>query len=903
MKYQLRIEYLKRKLANVSRKIYHELPKTNVAENLKRVVSKGKAVSQREIDDQFKTYDKLYFENLKSFLDTMPKGNGNRYYEKFPVKIGIVADEFLINSYKDAADFIYLSPDNYEEHINEIDFLLVVSAWSGYNDEWRYMANPESRKGKLIIEIIKKVKKLGKKTVFYSKEDPPHYYDFLHIAKVCDYIFTTEIDVVPLYKEDCKNDNVNILQFGINPAYHNPVGMRCFKKKNGVVFSGSWLRKYVNRNKFLDMLFSEIIKCGMSLKLIDRNYNFPYDSVKFPEKYIDYLAPAVSHDYLQKVHKLYDFSININSVCTSMTMFANRVYELQAAGNLLLSNYSPGVNSQLPLVFLIHNKSEIVPILTSFSKEEIYERQIFGVRSVMTKFTSFSRIKGMLDVLGYNFDVTMRKVLVVCDKMSDSVKEMFERQTYPEKELISVDDFTEEKKKEFDIVIFFKDGSEYEMFYIEDMVNAFKYTACDYVTKDSYYNGGGLFKGKEHNYVNIIKSKYRTAFWAEEFSVSEMLKDGIYIRENGYSIDHFNYNEVYKKSLGFEKKEYKLSVIMPVYNNGLHLYSKAFASLRRSSIFPDMEIIMVDDGSTDNGYTPNIIKYLAERYRNIKTFFFEKGGSGSASRPRNKGVELASAEYVSFLDPDDEVINDSHAKFLEVIKQSDKYDCVIGNTIKIAKDIANRNPFMQVFKVSHTDEISGDTLEFMKKSNFFSFNIDAGIIKRKFILENNLKQIEGAFGEDTLFSWQLIKHTKGIKVLKDDFKVYYAAVEGSAVNSVSAKYYKKHFIIEKERIKFLEENDIIDYYTNNHFFIRFERYLLGKLHLVTENERDEAIDIIMKIFNLYRLYYKDASDLTNKFVSLCDDGDYEGALKLVESKNKVDYRKNLKEWMDTYVKK
>ena len=47
-------------------------------------------------------------------------------------------------------------------------------------------------------------------------------------------------------------------------------------------------------------------------------------------------------------------------------------------------------------------------------------------------------------------------------------------------------------------------------------------------------------------------------------------------------------------------KSYQLSVIVPTYNNGEHLRYKCFQSLSRSSIFEDMEIIIVDDGSTDD---------------------------------------------------------------------------------------------------------------------------------------------------------------------------------------------------------------------------------------------------------------------------------------------------------------
>src|SRR5690606_64907 len=129
-------------------------------------------------------------------------------------------------------------------------------------------------------------------------------------------------------------------------------------------------------------------------------------------------------------------------------------------------------------------------------------------------------------------------------------------------------------------------------------------------------------------------------FWSDSFTVDELLNmSNSYKKANGYSIDHFEFNNqlVVKKE---KAKQSKLSVIISTYNNGEHLLNKCFNSLRRSSIFEDMEIIIVDDGSTDE-YTHSIIHNLVNQYSNIKTYFFNDGGSGSASRPRNKGIEIA----------------------------------------------------------------------------------------------------------------------------------------------------------------------------------------------------------------------------------------------------------------------
>ncbi|MBS4161986.1 glycosyltransferase family 2 protein, partial [Klebsiella pneumoniae] len=164
----------------------------------------------------------------------------------------------------------------------------------------------------------------------------------------------------------------------------------------------------------------------------------------------------------------------------------------------------------------------------------------------------------------------------------------------------------------------------------------FKYTASDYITKDAYYCSPEEYvSGVEHHYVNEMKDRYRTLFWRDSFDwqVLKNIQPGEL--SNGYSVDPLELLTAPERGQKKSGKSYQLSVIVPTYNNGEHLRYKCFQSLSRSSIFEDMEIIIVDDGSTDD-YTPYVVKRLEERYPNVKKYLYPQGGSGSASRPRNK---------------------------------------------------------------------------------------------------------------------------------------------------------------------------------------------------------------------------------------------------------------------------
>src|SRR5699024_11896547 len=89
-----------------------------------------------------------------------------------------------------------------------------------------------------------------------------------------------------------------------------------------------------------------------------------------------------------------------------------------------------------------------------------------------------------------------------------------------------------------------------------------------------------------------------------------------------------------------------------IHNNGKYLKYKCFRSLKTLSKFDEMEIIFIDDGTNDYE-TLRIIQDLLNTHKEIVFKRYEKG-SGSASRPRNEGVYLATTNLITYLDPDNE---------------------------------------------------------------------------------------------------------------------------------------------------------------------------------------------------------------------------------------------------------
>lgn len=296
----------------------------------------------------------------------------------------------------------------------------------------------------------------------------------------------------------------------------------------------------------------------------------------------------------------------------------------------------------------------------------------------------------------------------------------------------------------------------------------------------------------------------------------------------------------------------KFSMIVPIHNNGRYLKYKCFNSILKLTCLKDIEIIFIDDGSSDNE-TIRIINDLLISYPAIIFKRFESG-SGSASRPRNEGVLLSSTDYITFLDPDNEAIEDGYTYLIEEIENDDDLDMVVGNIIR--EDNIKRNEISyskKLNKVQKSNYIT-DTKTTLVNLNLSVQSIQALMVRKSIIIDNNIKMVEGAAGQDTLYFQELMINCEKVKVIKHNIHSYYAFVEGSVTNTVTSKFFEKFYKVEIERIKFLEENNLIEYYMKNRFNLYVINWYLKKIKQVRSEDKIDSLEYIRKIITLYSTY-------------------------------------------------
>ncbi|WP_462420187.1 glycosyltransferase family 2 protein [Salinicoccus sp. Marseille-QA3877] len=310
-------------------------------------------------------------------------------------------------------------------------------------------------------------------------------------------------------------------------------------------------------------------------------------------------------------------------------------------------------------------------------------------------------------------------------------------------------------------------------------------------------------------------------------------------------------------------KDKKLSVIVPIHNNGKYLKYKCFSSLKRLKCFNELEIIFVDDGSTDNE-TLRIVEDIRATHDIVYKRF--ETGSGSASRPRNEGVQLATTDLITYLDPDNEAVDDGYSVLLNEIHSDPELDMVVGNIIR--EDNEKRNSIRYSTKITRAlnSDVITNPKEALIKTNLTVQSIQGLIVKKNIIIENNINMVEQAAGQDTLYFQQLLLNCKKVKVVDHMIHSYYAFVEGSITNTVTHKFFEKFYKVEQERIKFLIEENLIEEYMNVKFNPYIINWYMEKYKSVPVYDKKKSYELILKIVDLYSDYSKDFSETILKFI-------------------------------------
>lgn len=217
-----------------------------------------------------------------------------------------------------------------------------------------------------------------------------------------------------------------------------------------------------------------------------------------------------------------------------------------------------------------------------------------------------------------------------------------------------------------------------------------------------------------------------------------------------------------------------LSVIVPVYNVEEYLPTCIESVLNQT--FKDFEVILVDDGSTDE--SGQICDEYAKKDERVKVIHKENGGLSDA---RNVGLLSSKGKYIAFVDGDDFIIETAFEKLMRKITIYDA-EIVVGNEVRYISDSKKIKP-----KKRHlSTELVHTGIEFMKlciEQGAMYLGVPYNIYKRSLIIDNNLFFKKGILHEDLL--WTPLVFLKANKVVYEDIDFYMHCIrQGSITQSV-----------------------------------------------------------------------------------------------------------------------
>ncbi|MCD7873332.1 MAG: glycosyltransferase [Clostridiales bacterium] len=247
-----------------------------------------------------------------------------------------------------------------------------------------------------------------------------------------------------------------------------------------------------------------------------------------------------------------------------------------------------------------------------------------------------------------------------------------------------------------------------------------------------------------------------------------------------------------------------VSIIVPVYNTEKYLNESITGLINQT--YKNIEIICVDDGSTDNSL--EILKKFQEDDKRLKILTSENKGAGAA---RNLGIDNASGKYIYFFDSDDiAALNLIEKSLLRANETSADMVAFNGYTFsngdienKIPKRGYNKNIVKDKYQVFSYQDYPESILSIV---NVVPWN---KLIRAEFIRKNNIRFEEISSSNDITFSALCSAYAKKIAVIDEPF-IYYRLGHSGTVSSTKAKNLKNVISAVESVIKQAEKIEYFD---------------------------------------------------------------------------------------------
>lgn len=283
----------------------------------------------------------------------------------------------------------------------------------------------------------------------------------------------------------------------------------------------------------------------------------------------------------------------------------------------------------------------------------------------------------------------------------------------------------------------------------------------------------------------------------------------------------------------------KVSIVIPVFN--VENYLKECLDSLVNQTFKDIEIICVDDGSTDDSF--NILVEYAERDKRIVILQQENQGAACA---RNYGMSLAQGEYLIFLDSDDIF----HLELLEkAVKKAEIFNADVTVFKAESFDTNTGNKAVMNDNISNFYYLNDKSFSCVDipEDIFNSFLVPAWnkLVRRDFIKENAILFQNVKRCNDLLFTSKVLVMASKI-ILVDEVLLYYRVGMHSNLQAGNDKTPLEFYQALRELKIFLDENKLYSVVENSFLKLAIDNIFYNLNTLKSSASRDLLIDKFRK---------------------------------------------------------
>lgn len=297
-----------------------------------------------------------------------------------------------------------------------------------------------------------------------------------------------------------------------------------------------------------------------------------------------------------------------------------------------------------------------------------------------------------------------------------------------------------------------------------------------------------------------------------------------------------------------------VSIIIPIYN--AEIYLPYCLDTIRNQTYKDLEVILVNDGSTDDSG-----KICDEYSKKDNKFIVIHKKNGGVSSARNAGLKIAKGRYIGFVDPDDWMEPNIVENLYKLITNNDAdMSCCGYYKEDIEGKIINKTSGADPMRINNKEVLNN----ILNPNGYYSFVwnklFSSNIIKKNRIYFDEDIQ----FGEDLLFCCEYLTHSNII--IYDSTPYYHYIIHNDNITKSQFSYKKITYLTALEKISNLlsdlKDVNVSNFKTN---YIRINISIL--MHAIEQKENNSEI-ISMLNNNLYKYKLRDLNNNKVKLSSL-----------------------------------